>query len=587
MIRLLLLCFVLLAASPPAQAQDVDSLTSLLHGLEQRVTQLEYERESPARLFGAYASSVVRIQAGLRSGSGFFVAIPERVIITNDHVLGRARDIRVELDDTTVVAAQVVTRDRISDLAVLRIAPGACRACTNLPLAADRSVLPGEPVVAMGYPLSQDASLTRGVVSSIRDRVILSDVNLNPGNSGGPLLTLDGEVIAVNSFLEADDVGPGVSGSIAVDQLLPLLADAADSMARLPPVARAHLPAIGRDDRYSVSALLKAVPDALADTGVYRQYAEIHAEEFTVAIGTPLYHFVSLQLYEDEVAEERRKREVKAGIPWEDRFSVFEPYKDWLDYVGDVNVPAVSVRITPQLRETTGSILRNVFTYALVGVMGQSRYRFRGDVDWAEVRRNGEPVTPLRGGTRSTARYLQSARIDLRDVADEGLYFFNPEVFRPDPTPVPPRIEVVIGDLKHPSDTVKIELSDSLVARIWNDFVPYYQERPHRDPIVVARVGTVFEVGETADRQLHTPRGRAQVAIADSIWGIGLSVRAMRFDGNTVIWEVGSPDQPDRTILVGMRETGVNRVQLSVVADDPAVRSRVLHAVANAIGPSQ
>ena len=85
------------------------------------------------------------------------------------------------------------------------------------------------------------------------------------------------------------------------------------------------------------------------------------------------------------------------------------------------------------------------------------------------------------GGRTPQRIYVQDAWVEMKDVAYRGLYIFSPEAFAPDSSGAPPSIVVHILDLKHPDDRDWIELSGDVVARVWNDFGPYYTRvRPDR-----------------------------------------------------------------------------------------------------------
>lgn len=162
------------------------------------------------------------------NGMGTGVVIdPRGYILTNHHVVDGVRQINVTLNTGQTYVAQIMGRDRETDLAVIRI--HAPRSLPIIKIGTSNDLLAGETVIAVGNAYGYENTVTMGIISALHRNVqvndtqryldlIQTDASINPGNSGGPLLNIDGEMIGLNVAVRAG--AQGIGFAIPVDKAL-------------------------------------------------------------------------------------------------------------------------------------------------------------------------------------------------------------------------------------------------------------------------------------------------------------------------------------------------------------------------------
>jgi serine protease Do len=187
------------------------------------------------QMLGTAAPAVVLItskivRGGLRAGSGFIID-PSGIVVTNAHVIDGASEVQVTLNDGEVLAARVIAASEEFDIAVLKLEMD--RPLPVLKWGNSESLQVGEPVFVIGNPFGLGLSVSAGIVSALNrsltnptfDNLIQTDASINRGNSGGPMLNDDGEVVGVAStvYTIADGASVGIGFAIPAETVRVLI----------------------------------------------------------------------------------------------------------------------------------------------------------------------------------------------------------------------------------------------------------------------------------------------------------------------------------------------------------------------------
>ncbi len=222
-VRLLLATFLAFAALHNAAPAEDARRTAIVRAIESC-------RDSVVNIHGEkYVSDSSNDSEDRRvNGMGTGVVIDARgYAVTNFHVVDGVREIEVTLASGRTAAARLISHDRRTDLAVIKI--DTVDPLPVIQLGTSNDLLIGETVLALGNAFGYEHTVTRGIISALHRNVdvsptqryedlIQTDASINPGNSGGPLLNINGEMIGINVAVRAG--AQGIGFAIPVDSVL-------------------------------------------------------------------------------------------------------------------------------------------------------------------------------------------------------------------------------------------------------------------------------------------------------------------------------------------------------------------------------
>lgn len=219
-------------ASVGADARGIPTIAPVIDAVDDAVVNIAVTSERSAQMtpplrdpfFQPFLPPLEQMpsQRQMSAGSGVIVDADEGYILTNNHVIENAEDIRVTLRDNQSFEAELIGRDPATDIAVLRIDADDLK---EVPLGNSEDLMVGDFVVAIGNPFGLGQTVTSGIVSALGrsginpegyEDFIQTDASINPGNSGGALITLDGKLVGINTAIIAPNGGGNVGIGFAV-----------------------------------------------------------------------------------------------------------------------------------------------------------------------------------------------------------------------------------------------------------------------------------------------------------------------------------------------------------------------------------
>jgi len=377
-------------------------------------------------MYEAVNPSIVKVHTDSGHGSGFLIR-EDGLIVTNHHVAKNSRYLAVEFPDGRKVQTDVVLLDPKHDLAILKVnrtIVSGLKPLLLLPAEKDASVKAGIPAIAFGSPLSQTFLMTQGIVSKVEEDSLLGDFLIQGGNSGGPLVNLDGEVIGVNTF------GAGrTSGAVRVHRLRQSLASPALSAASLAEPPAELLPTVGRTV-YPTDLLKSKVVSEEFDIRSYR----LDGGKFTITARTPV--LVGKANVQEDIKQAANRYQRRGKKIKDERYDPIDaPFYEWLRDAVNFLDPVVTFEIEPDFGQTKGSMFGSLMSGLAAGLNNtaptptRQTYEFKAEFADFRLYRDGQLVTPITPGRAITSQSVDQYLFSFVDEAYSGVYTYAPEIF--------------------------------------------------------------------------------------------------------------------------------------------------------------
>lgn len=419
--------------------------------------------------FRELQSSVVTVWSEIGHGTGF-IFDGRGLVMTNQHVVGPSEYVSVQFDQKTKVPARILATDPQKDVAVLWVdlasLPGSAVAKIAKGTDEEPPVIEGERVMTIGSPLNQRKIMTTGIASKIEPHAIISDVNINHGNSGGPLFNSVGEVVGITTFGDfTRQGGPGVSGIVRIEETAAVVELAVGKMAQMEKPEARLLP-VDPQDKYPLDAIRDVVEAKKFD---YDPYKFVEAN-FEVTIITPLMRYRMVTEAEREAAKTKNKRNnSKEAV--QGTFSTTEQFRNWAEYVGEYK-PVLLVSAQPVLGESFwGAVGRGVA--ANYGIRSQANLRFKTDFYKMKLFCGDKEVEPIHPAKIFFLTNESNYFVKSKDATYAGFYSYPADAI----TEGCGTVRLELYSEKHPDKAETKTLGKKTVARIVSDFQPYFKTR--------------------------------------------------------------------------------------------------------------
>jgi S1-C subfamily serine protease len=409
-----------------------------------------------ASLLGDWQDSVVTIWTPRAAGRGFLVD-PRGLVATNQRLIGKDTAVEVQFSATKKIAGRVVAADANTNVAIVWIDPRAAAPANPMTLGyAQGDAAPvnaRDKVYSIEGRTGEPKALASGTVDRVTAHTVSSDIALGRENTGAPLFTASGAVVAITTATadESAMVNELSPRAVRIDDARGVLAEAEKKLEGAAPPAATPLP-IEPAAPFPQQALESAAKSRGGKAAAY----SVSAADFDVSIITPPVLYASMHKPEDREHFDYTRDDPQR----QPALATLDDFGAWNEYVGDVP-PVLLVRVTPKFGEKLWTtVARGAAQTQGVAIPAIKKPKAAfghlrltcGDIDMV-------PIHPFRIGHR----------VDDGTSLDEGLYVFAASAISPQCGAV--KITVFSDKPSDKGDSRTIDAK--IVQQVWDDFAPY------------------------------------------------------------------------------------------------------------------
>tara|TARA_Y100000996_G_scaffold313325_1_gene249545 strand:- start:800 stop:2221 length:1422 start_codon:yes stop_codon:yes gene_type:complete len=424
-------------------------------------------------IYDKYVPSVFTVFGDAGHGSGFLIDSDKGLIATNYHVISGSKNILVKINDSLKVKSRVVASSKYDDMAIIQINPNLTINIMSCDLAPQKyELFIGESIYAIGSPLNQTELFSKGIISKVLERAILSsDLNINQGNSGGPLFNSEEYVIGISTFGDQNQADK-ISGIIRINALYPLIEQASNFITKNVNVPDGQQLQVIPNKRFPLDSL-KASVFYNYNPKLYK----ISNSKYYIHISTPMFEYHTSKQYKLELAKKRLERLKKSNIDEKEILEdyVFSDLYSWYhDYIG-VYEPVVTISVVPKSSLTAGALIGNIIVGSVIGVATFDKREYKSDLHEFNLKINNIIKPDVKRSISYNPLYLYTGDYTSKDLAKVGKYQYLIDLFSPVDGEIP-EVSLEISDVSRPNEPIEVKFTEKQIIQIWKDFLPYTQK---------------------------------------------------------------------------------------------------------------